>query len=87
MDGMHSLLKRQLKRHLAEAAVIPAQWQAFIAAVNDAYREFDADRAMMEHSLELSSQELLDANSEMRAVLQAIPDLVLHLAPDGSILK
>src|SRR6185369_7134065 len=47
---------------------------------------FDADREMMEHSLELSSQELLDANSEMRAVFQAIPDLVFRLDHEGTIL-
>jgi PAS domain S-box-containing protein len=86
METMHSLLKRQLKRHLGDPPIIPPQWQAFVNGVNDAYREFDADRGMLEHSLELSSQELLDANSEMRAVFQAIPDLVLRLNHQGSIL-
>ena len=84
--AMHSLLKRQLKRYLADPASIPPQWQAFVDGVNDAYQGFDADRAMLEHSLELSSQELLDANSEMRAVFQAIPDLVLRLNHQGLIL-
>lgn len=83
---MHSLLKRQLRRHLGDSPSIPPEWQAFIHGVNDAYREFDADRGMLEHSLELSSQELLDANSEMRAVFQAIPDLVLRLNHQGIIL-
>jgi PAS domain S-box-containing protein len=83
---MHSLLKRQLKRHLGDPLSIPPEWQAFVNGVNDAYREFDGDRGMLEHSLELSSQELLDANSEMRAVFQAIPDLVLRLNDQGIIL-
>jgi PAS domain S-box-containing protein len=86
MDQMHSLLKRQLKRHFGDQFDIPEQWRAFIDRVNDAYREFDADREMLEHSLELSSQELLDANSEMRAVFQAIPDLVLRIDHYGTIL-
>ncbi len=86
METMHSLLKRQLRRHLGDFPSIPPEWQAFINAVNDAYREFDTDRRMLEHSLELSSQELLDANSEMRAVFQAIPDLVLRLNHQGTIL-
>ncbi|HXE48411.1 MAG TPA: PAS domain S-box protein, partial [Ramlibacter sp.] len=38
------------------------------------------------HSLGLSSQELLDANSQMRAVFQAIPDLVFRLDHQGTIL-
>lgn len=67
---MHSLLKRQLKRHFGEGFTVPPLWQPFIAQVNEAYRGSDADRAMLEHSLELSSQELLDANSELRAVFQ-----------------
>ena len=83
---MHSLLKRQLRRYLGDPFSIPPEWQAFVSGVDDAYREFDADRGMLEHSLELSSQELLDANSEMRAVFQAIPDLVLRLNHQGMIL-
>jgi PAS domain-containing protein len=86
MESMHSLLKRQVKRHFGDPSGIPAEWQAFINGVNDAYREFDADRAMLEHSLELSSQEMLDANSEMRAVFEAIPDLVFRLNHQGAIL-
>ncbi len=79
MDSMHSLLRRQLKLHLGDTAGVPAQWQAFVDGVNDAYHAFDDDRAMLERSLDLSSQELVDANSEMRAVFQAIPDLVLRI--------
>src|SRR5687767_1468178 len=41
---------------------------------------------MLERSLELSSQELLEANSETRAVFQAIPDLLFRLNYDGKIL-
>jgi len=83
---IHSLLKRQLKRSFNDAFVIPAEWQEFIEAVNNAYQEFDTDRDMLERSLELSSQELLQANSEMRAIFEAIPDLFFRLDYDGTIL-
>ena len=83
---MHSLLKRQLKRHFGDQVVIPAEWRAFLDGVDEAYRASDTDRAMLERSLELSSQEMLEANSEMRAVFQAIPDLVFRLNPQGVIL-
>jgi PAS domain S-box-containing protein len=86
LERVHSLLKRQLKRHFGDQFHIPAQWQPFVDQVNDAYLEFDSDREMLEHSLELSSQELLDANSQMRAVFEAIPDLVLRLDHQGTIL-
>jgi PAS domain S-box-containing protein len=86
MDVMHSLLKRQLKRHFGEGFEVPSQWRAFIDRVDEAYREFDADRRMLEHSLDLSSQELLDANAELRAIFQAIPDIVFRLDHAGTIL-
>lgn len=44
MDKMHSLLKRQLKRHLGEIDATPKEWERFINAVNEAYRQIDTDR-------------------------------------------
>lgn len=86
MVAMHSLLKRQLKRYFGESFTIPEAWQPFVNAVNEAYRQFDIDRGMLERSLELSSEELLEANSELRAVFQANPDLMLRLDREGTIL-
>ncbi len=64
---MHSLLQRQLRRLLGEETLRNPEVAALIAAVDDAYRQFDADRLMLERSLDLSSQELLQANAELRA--------------------
>jgi PAS domain-containing protein len=75
-----------LKRHFPDAAEIPAAWEPFLQAVDDAYRLFDNDRNMMERSLELSSNELLEANSELRAVFQSLPDLLFRLDEHGVIL-
>src|SRR6266487_2938655 len=79
MEQMHSLLKRQLRRHFGSLDSFPQEWQPFIAAVNDAYVQSDTDRAMLERSLELSSQELLAANSKLRAVYERLIDS----SPDG----
>jgi PAS domain S-box-containing protein len=83
---MHSLLKRQLRRHFGDEFEIPAEWKDFIQSVGEAYTAFDDDRVMLERSLDLSSQELLQANSEMRAIFQAIPDLLFRLDQQGTIL-
>jgi PAS domain-containing protein len=83
---MHSLLMRQIKRYFGDPSKITEPWRDFIRAVNDAYGEFDADRELLERSLDLSSQELLQANSEMRAIFQAIPDLLLRIDAEGTIL-
>ena len=83
---MHSLLKRQLKRYAGNLDTGAGEYRQFIDEVNQAYVQFDDDRTMLERSLELSSQELLQANSEMRAILQALPDLYFVLKEDGTIL-
>jgi len=61
--------------------------EGFIAAVDSAYTEFVVDRELMERSMELSAQELLEANSEIRAIFQAIPDRVFRLDQKGTILS
>lgn len=84
---MHSLLKRQLRRHFGEGNPPPLQSAEFISAVNAAYEQFDIDREMLERSLELSSQELLQANSELRSLFHAMDDLILVFDREGRCLK
>jgi hypothetical protein len=55
---MHSLLNRQLRKHLGIKDEVPAELKAFIAAVDAGYSSMDNQRALLERSLELSSQEL-----------------------------
>lgn len=83
---MHSLLKRQLKRAFGDPLNIPAEWEAFIEMVNSAYQEADMDRNMIERSLEISSQELLQANAELRAIFEAMPDVFFRIDSSGTIL-
>ncbi len=87
MVPKQSLLKRQLKRFFGKDFSVPVEWGGFIAAVDSAYAEFAVDRELMERSMELSSQELLEANSEIRAIFQAIPDRVFRLDHRGTILS
>jgi PAS domain-containing protein len=61
---MHSLLRRQLRKHLAIEDAIPAALQAFVVAVDAAYADFDGDRAILERSLELSLKELSEARDK-----------------------
>lgn len=86
MESIHRLLRRQLNRHFGPAPPTTASWTAFIESIDQAYRESDAGRAMLERSIELSSQELLQASSEIRAIFQAFPDLCFRLNADGVIL-
>ncbi|MFM2295731.1 MAG: hypothetical protein RLZZ350_2144 [Verrucomicrobiota bacterium] len=59
---MHRLLTRQLRRHFGADFTPPPEWREFITAVDQAYEQSDADRVMLERSLEISSQELIESH-------------------------
>ena len=63
---MHRLLKRQVKKFVNRSGEVPPELVKFIEAINQAYDDYDTDRRMLERSLELSSQELGDANQGLR---------------------
>jgi PAS domain S-box-containing protein len=86
LKELHSLLKRQLKRLFDDKYSLDEEVKKFISIVNDTYYEYDSDRAMLERSLEISSTELVQNNSEMRAIFQAIPDLLFRIDRYGYIL-
>jgi diguanylate cyclase (GGDEF)-like protein/PAS domain S-box-containing protein len=94
LKSLHSLLARQLKRRNGDLSAIPDEWRTFVQAVDEAYRQFDEDRTMLERSLELSSQELLQVNADLQAAgearfhatfNQAAVGLA-HVSPQGQFL-
>ncbi len=61
---MHKLLERQVKRLLgSDPSPLP---EGFLGAVDQAYRQADEDRVLLERSMELTSQELLERYEELR---------------------
>ncbi len=80
---MHRLLQRQIKRHLNHINPLP-EWENFLQAVDEAYCQFEADHTLIERSLELSSQELLQSNSQLQGFLDTVEaqvvDRTLELA-------
>ncbi|MFH1843965.1 MAG: PAS domain S-box protein [bacterium] len=85
-DTLHPLLHRQLKKHLVDPEALPPELWRLVSAVDNAYSQFDEDRRMLERSLELSSQELVQANAQMRAIFQAFPDHLLLIDSHGTII-
>ncbi len=45
---------------------MPPEAQAFVEAVEEAYHQFDSERTMLEHSLELTSDELVEHNQRLQ---------------------
>ncbi|MCG2722826.1 MAG: PAS domain S-box protein [Thermodesulfovibrionales bacterium] len=91
---MHNLLKRQLNKYFGDSLQVPTEWQKFVEAVNDAYMQSDVDRGMFERSLDISSQELLHTNSEMRslisllaATIESTADGILVVNREGKIVS
>ena len=82
---MHALLQRQLRRYLDGVDLTAAPWPAFLEAVDQSYLEAEIDRNLVETAMEISSHELLQANAELRGLVQAFPDLILHVDGDGRI--
>ncbi len=88
MPDRHSLLARQMQRYLSlegGEASLPDGLRSFLKAVDDAYRQSDHDRAMLERSMDLSSQELLQANAALRQSLSML-QATLDCTADGILV-
>jgi len=59
MERMHSLLRRQIKRHIGDVSALPGEWRVLINAVNEAYREMDMDREILEQMIAVASGQCL----------------------------
>lgn len=67
---LHKLLVRQLRRAYGSPEAAPAGMETLLAVVSQAYADADADRTMIERSLELMSQELTQRNAQLQAELE-----------------
>ncbi len=85
MENIHSLLKRQLKKHLGESSSLPKELQEIFDAINNAYIQSDIDRNMLERSLDLSSHELLTTNAELKKTLSLL-NAAIESTRDGLLV-
>ena len=61
----HKLLLRQIKKYLGELKNIPPQWEGFLNAVDSAYNTYDEDYALLEHTMDVSSEENLEKGTKI----------------------
>lgn len=63
---MHRVLERQLRRHFGSPSEVPDDLRPLLDAVDQAYQAADEDRSLLERSLDLTSDELLERNQELQ---------------------
>lgn len=72
---MHQLLERQYKKCFKEQKIESVEFDNFLRVISTAYENNDTDRALLEHSFEISSKEFLELNSK---ILQLLKELELE---------
>jgi two-component system, NarL family, sensor histidine kinase EvgS len=65
---LHPVLRRQLSRHVKSPESLPEALKAFLEVVNAAYHQADEDRKLLERTMDLSSQEMMETNAELRRI-------------------
>ncbi|NUM71689.1 MAG: hypothetical protein HUU43_12640, partial [Ignavibacteriaceae bacterium] len=85
-DNLHPLLLRQLRKNIGDLKYIPEELFPLLKTISESYEHYDEDRKLLERSLDLSSDELFQANSEMRAIVNLLPDIFFRIDQTGKIL-
>ena len=75
----HPLLLRQLRRNFGSDHQFDERFERFLTQVEAAYDQCDNDRKLTEHVMEVSSQELTQANSELISQNRRNEDLLNRL--------
>jgi PAS domain S-box-containing protein len=83
---MNKLLAKQLKKFVPADLLTSGALNDFFAVVSGTYDHYEEDRQFIERSMDISSQELLRINLEMRAVFNTFPDLFYRIDLSGKIL-
>lgn len=63
---LNKLLLRQVQKHFGNPDDIPEEFNALLKVVSEAYDHYEKDRNMLERSIELSSNEMIGLNDQLR---------------------
>src|ERR1035437_4585224 len=62
----NKLLQRQIQKHLGGAGNIPPEQIPFLKAISESYDYYEQDRGMLERSIDLSSNEMIELDNNLR---------------------
>lgn len=80
-SSTHPLLARQLKRSKLDLSTAAPEVLELLSMVEGAYKQADFDRGILERSMELSSNELVDQNAELKQMVRSLPEIFETLGP------
>ena len=63
---MNSLLKRQIRKYLPDGLATDENIQRFLEAVDKSYTNYDEQFTMQQRAMNISSEELFQANKQLR---------------------
>lgn len=78
-QARHRLLRRQLRRIFGTEIAPAGNWAAFLQVVSDTYHEVDRERQLAENALEVNGDELTEANTMLRLIIDNAPAGVVML--------
>ncbi|MEK7516992.1 MAG: ATP-binding protein [Patescibacteria group bacterium] len=84
---MNNLVLRQIRKAFGDENKVPQGLSLFLQIVSDTYDGFDKDRDLTIRSLELSSQELLEANQKIRMESERQKAILLALRSATAVLE
>ena len=63
---MNKLLTRQIQKHYSNAELIPESLHKLLAVISESYDHYEKDRKLIERSIDLSSNEMIELNLELK---------------------
>jgi len=77
---MNKLLERQIKKYLSNPASIPGEFAELLAVVSESYDHHEKERKMLERSIELTSDELINLNRKLETEAEELRVKEKHLS-------
>ncbi|MGH2564014.1 MAG: sensor histidine kinase [Ginsengibacter sp.] len=66
MQQLNKLLLRQVQKYVGGIDKVPPCYTEFIKSVSDSYDHYEKDHRLLERSIELSSQEMIELNEQLK---------------------
>ena len=79
---LHSLLQRQLRKHLDIQGELPTELLPLLSAISASYEHYEGDRKLMDRAMEISSAELMEKNQSLLQKNQMLDAFVYRVSHD-----